>query len=146
MIRSIKGAVRKSLGVRCLSRSELETTLHEIEMCINSRPLTFVGDEPDVSNPLTPSHFLIGHSGGFQIPSTEVEFSNVSLPEKNVFRQQQLDKFWSMWSLDYLRNLPPATNSVDQHTLQVGSVVLVREDNIPRLKWPLAVFQVEELT
>ena len=36
LIRSIKSALKKTLGVRCLQKSELETTLHEIEACINS--------------------------------------------------------------------------------------------------------------
>lgn len=58
MIRSVKLSLRKSIGVKCLSRNELETTLHEIEACINSRPLTFVGEELH-ENPLSPSHFLI---------------------------------------------------------------------------------------
>ncbi|XP_066958212.1 uncharacterized protein [Macrobrachium rosenbergii] len=67
LIRSVKVALRKTLGTKTLSRSELETTLHEVEACINSRPLTFVGEEPDVANPLTPSHFLIGRSAGFPV-------------------------------------------------------------------------------
>ncbi|XP_068247930.1 uncharacterized protein [Palaemon carinicauda] len=60
LIRSVELALKKTLGTKCLSRCELETTLHEVEACINSRPLIFVGEEPDISNPLTPSHFLIG--------------------------------------------------------------------------------------
>ena len=43
---------------------ELETTLHEVEACVNSRPLTFVGDELDYRAPLTPSLFLLGRSFG----------------------------------------------------------------------------------
>ena len=47
-------------AVKGLTRDELETTLHEVEACINSRPLTFVGDEIDAGKPLTPSYFLPG--------------------------------------------------------------------------------------
>ncbi len=36
---------------------ELETCLMEIEVCVNSRPLTFVGDTCDSVTPLTPSHW-----------------------------------------------------------------------------------------
>ena len=43
---------------------ELETTLHEVEAGINSRPLTFVGDELDSGAPLTPSLCLLGRSFG----------------------------------------------------------------------------------
>ena len=65
LIRSIKTALRKTVGARCLTRGGLETTLHEVEACVNSRPLTFVSTEPDIDNPLTPSHFLLGHGRGY---------------------------------------------------------------------------------
>ena len=66
LVRSVKSAVRKTLGVKHIPRSELETILHEVEACINSRPLTWIGDEPDAPAPLSPSHFLIGRSAGLQ--------------------------------------------------------------------------------
>ena len=44
LVRSVKAALRKSLGQRSLSKTELETVLAEVEACVNSRPLTFVGD------------------------------------------------------------------------------------------------------
>ncbi len=34
----------KSVGSKSLTRIELETSLHEVECCVNSRPLTFTGD------------------------------------------------------------------------------------------------------
>ena len=40
LVRSVKSALKKSLGSRCLTKCELETTLIEVEACINSRPLT----------------------------------------------------------------------------------------------------------
>jgi len=67
LIRSVKSALRKTIGVKCLSKIELETTIQEIEACVNSRPLTYVGDEPYVSNPLTSSQFLIGRNAGLQL-------------------------------------------------------------------------------
>ena len=59
LIRLVKSALKKSLGKSLVTRSQLETVLHEIEACINSRPLTYVGE---TRNPLTPSHFLLGRS------------------------------------------------------------------------------------
>ncbi len=39
----VKAALRKSVGSRSLTQVELETSLHEVEGCVNSRPLTFTG-------------------------------------------------------------------------------------------------------
>ena len=49
-MRSVKYALKKSLGTKCLTKCELETTLVEVEACINSK-LTYVNEEPDVSDP-----------------------------------------------------------------------------------------------
>ena len=42
LVKSVKSSLRKSLCSNVLSRCELETSLHEVEACLNSRPLTFV--------------------------------------------------------------------------------------------------------
>lgn len=143
LVRSVKSALRKSLGVKCLSRCELETTLHEVEACVNSRPLTFVGDEPDIFNPLTPSHFLIGRTAGFQPRISEeqnVSVSPLDLQTREAVRKQRLDKFWDLWSNNYLRNLPPTVKGfVANCALKKGSIVLIQEDKVPRLSWPLGV-------
>nr|XP_027223344.1 uncharacterized protein LOC113815479 [Penaeus vannamei] len=142
LIRSVKSALRKTIGVKCLSKIELETTIQEIEACVNSRPLTYVGDEPDVSNPLTPSQFLIGRNAGLQLEVNDQPscITGKDLIIRESIRQQQLDKFWKLWSNDYLRNLPPVVKGfVQKCNVKKGAIVLVREDYVPRLKWPLGV-------
>ena len=42
-----------------LSYNELLTAVAEVEMVLNSRPLSFVSTE-DIEEPLTPSNLLIG--------------------------------------------------------------------------------------
>lgn len=146
LVRSVKLALRKTLGRKCLTRCELETTLQEIEACINSRPLTFAAEDPNSVNPLTPSHFLIGRTAGFQIELAErgdyqlPKVSSKDLCERESLRQQQLDRFWKLWVSDYLLNLPPTiTGFVPRCNLEKGSVVLIRDDKSPRLRWPLGV-------
>ncbi|XP_066987481.1 uncharacterized protein [Macrobrachium rosenbergii] len=143
LVRSVKFALKKTLGVKCLSRCELETTLHEVAAYINSRPLTFVGEEVDTCNPLTPSHFLIGRTVGVQPEVVEEHSSCVSSKDlcmRETARQRQLDKFWEIWSSDYIRNLPCAIKGfVSKCNVKKGSVVLVKEDNVRRLSWPLGV-------
>ncbi|XP_064650937.1 uncharacterized protein LOC135502212 [Lineus longissimus] len=142
LVRSCKSALRKTVGNRCLTRVELETTLCEIEACINCRPLTFVGDEVDCKRPLTPAHFLLGRNVGFQtvVDEQEFEVSTEHLSEAELIRQRRLELFWTVWSKDYLHNLPFAINKFQaKGSLDVGTVVLIREDNLVRMKWPLGV-------
>lgn len=141
LVRSVKVSLRKTLGVKCLTRTELETTLHEIEACINSRPLTYVGEECDGALPLTPSHFLIGRPAGFKVDDmngAKVQSTRKDLCLRETVRQQQLEKFWVLWTNDYIRNLPPSVKGFQQKcNLKEGSLVLIKEDNIPRMSWPL---------
>lgn len=143
LVRSVKVSLRKTLGVKSLSRNELETTLHEIEACINSRPLTYVGEECGNAPPLTPSHFLIGRPAGFKIENVNeciVQSAVKDLSVREQIRQLQLEKFWKMWSCDYIRNLPPAVKGfVPKCNLKEGSLVLIKEDNIPRMSWPCGI-------
>ncbi|XP_068210791.1 uncharacterized protein [Palaemon carinicauda] len=55
-------------------------------------------------------------------------------------RQRQLDKFWEKWRSDYIRNLPCNIKGfVSKYNLKKGSMVLVSEDNVPRLSSLLGV-------
>ena len=143
LVGSVKSALKRSLGSKCLTRIELETTLCEVECCINSRPLTFVGDSIDSKTPLSPNHFLTGRVAGFVPSDIDVEVMEVSkqdLTEREIVRQARLDEFWALWSKDYLRNLPPALKEfVPRCNLKEGSVVLIRENNLTRMKWPMGV-------
>lgn len=142
LIRYLKSAVRKTLGVNYLSKSELETTLHETEAFINSRPLAHIGEEPDCDPPLTTSHFLNGKSYGSKthVNTTPSCISAKDLSEREVIRNQALDKFWALWSNDCIRNLPPVIKGfTSKCNLKKGDLVLVKEERVARLKWPFGV-------
>ncbi|GFY01944.1 integrase catalytic domain-containing protein [Trichonephila clavipes] len=55
LIRTVKLALRKTVGRATLFRDELETLLIEIEGVLNSRPLTYIFSEFNEPEPLTPS-------------------------------------------------------------------------------------------
>lgn len=141
LVRSVKSALRKSLGLKTLTRNELDTILSEVEACINSRPLTSVDDSPRARNsPLTPAHFLIGRGNIFENDATlETPSTRISLSERQLVQESALSQFWAIWLKDYIRNLPPAKGSARTCAIAVGDLVLVREDNSPRLEWPLGV-------
>lgn len=143
LVRSVKSGLRKSIGKTSLTRAELETDLIEVEAAVNSRPLTFVGDTVDSVIPLTPSHFLIGKSSSFtkSVATCDKPVTTpLDLQERSELQSLRLKQFWEIWSSEYLRNLPPALSRFsDKGKLLVGNLVLIREDNLKRLEWPLAV-------
>lgn len=139
LVRSVKSALRKSLGSNLITRSELETSLHEVEFCLNSRPLTFVGDSVESGYPLSPAHFLLERPMTV-FPDLSSDITNLtqeSLVAKNEFRNKIMEQFWVIWQHDYLQELPKSGDSNSRGELSVGSIVLVRESGVPRLKWPL---------
>ena len=60
MIQSAKRCLRKTIGNARLTYDELMTSVIEVEMILNSRPLSYVSSE-DIEEPLTPSHLLVGY-------------------------------------------------------------------------------------
>jgi hypothetical protein len=81
----VKSALKKTLGNRCVTKTELETSLCEIEACINGRPLTFEGDEVDCTKP---SHFLLGRNSRYQTVVSESEsvISQADLSDNELIR------------------------------------------------------------
>lgn len=141
LVRSVKSALKKSVGQRCLVKAELETVLHEVEACVNSRPLTFVSDEASEDSPLTPSHFLVGKSNVYA-PDEHCDVHKVTpedLVQRKMVKDTLMDRFWGLWSSDYIRSLPVWKGSVKESPLLQNSLVLIREDGWPRMKWPLGV-------
>ncbi|XP_068250434.1 uncharacterized protein [Palaemon carinicauda] len=142
LIRSVKLALRKTLNLNYVSKSELETILVEIESCINSRLLTYVSDELDSIHYLTPSHFILGRAPHCKslINVEPCKVTSRDLNEREVLRNKNLEHFWKIWSNNYITNLPQVVKGFNKKCdLSKGDLVLIKEDNLPRLKWPLGV-------
>ena len=140
MVGTMKSALKKWVGNRCLTQRELETCLHEIEACLNSRPLSFVGSDLEDGAALTPAHFLLGRAISakpFLSPDDMCDADH--LVQLHSARLCQLDKFWSVWSKEYIRNLPPGRGHLDRGSIQEGSIVLVEDESSKRLQWPLGI-------
>jgi hypothetical protein len=140
LVQSVKKSLKRSLGKSCLPRIELETTLFEIENCINSRPLTFVSDDAQDLQPLTPNHFLT--SKGLSFHGSIVEDVDRVTPDslRERVRHEALQIFWDRWKDEYLKNLPHCVLKFKENVcVDVGSVVLIREDHVPRLRWDMGV-------
>ncbi|GFY29373.1 integrase catalytic domain-containing protein [Trichonephila clavipes] len=97
LIRTVKLALRKTVGRATLFRDELETLLIEIEGVLNSRPLTYIFSE--FNEPLTPSHMIFGRRVN-SLPPARLNFdSNLSnrkvLIKRFNYRERLLNMFWT---------------------------------------------------
>ena len=103
LVRNMKLALRKSVGSKSLTRTE--SVLHEVEACVNSRPLTFVSDDIDVICPLTHLHFLTGRPDRVQVNMfhDETFHSKPGILRYNRAREELLNRFWTIWSTEFVR-------------------------------------------
>ena len=141
-VRSIKSCLKKSLHFQKLDRVELETSLHEIEAIINSRPLTYISNDIRDPNPLTPSHFLINKTFGSKIEKVIEDFdvSAKDLQLNYSIRQSCISQFWRTWSDEYLKNLPCViTKALHPKQIKVGDLVLIRNENKAKIFWPMGI-------
>ena len=133
LIRSVKRCLRKLLNVLKVNYEDLLTILIEIQRVINKRPLTYNYNDVN-SEPLTPNHLIIGrrlHINYFN--------ENSTLVGTNQFLEKSIERFWKLWSKEYLGSLREQhsyvknKNHQEKDTTCVGDIVLVSE-NTPRTK------------
>ncbi|KAF8768276.1 hypothetical protein HNY73_021115 [Argiope bruennichi] len=141
-IRTIKTCLKKIIGKSSLSFKELETIFLEIEAIVNSRPITYLYNEPSEPSPLTPSHFLIGKRlASLPVIQSKIEELNVnrdSLTKRIKYQQTILNHFWNRWRKEYLLNLRSAYISPQPGKIcsfKVNDVVLINDERYPRNMW-----------
>jgi len=138
LVGTVKRSLKKALGTRVLSYRELETAIIEVEAIVNCRPLTYMTEDPD-DCALTPSHFLVGDRLT-ALPRSNVKIITSSdLQRAYRLRDQALQRFWKIWTKDYLQNLRTAHFSIARsaRVLQTGDLVIIFEQSVPRNRWKL---------
>ena len=61
MVRNVKIPLEKIIGKALLSFTELQTALIQIEAVVNSRLITYVYNDHQELEALTPGHFLVSN-------------------------------------------------------------------------------------
>ncbi|XP_068899206.1 uncharacterized protein [Tenebrio molitor] len=142
-VKSIKGHLKRTIGEVVLSYEELYTLLTRIEAVLNSRPLCPLSNDPNDLNPITPGHFLIGE------PLTSISERDLTTTRINRLTQwqrveQMRQHFWHRWQREYLvqninrsKQLRGSGSRPSTPALEVGSMVILVEDNTPPLQWKL---------
>lgn len=136
-VKSAKYHFYRTVGLSTLTFDELRTLVCQISAVLNSRPLCPISENPADLEVLTPAHFLVGAplTTFFEPDITEINISRLSRWQRVCLMQQV---FWKKWSSSYLTLLQerskwrsPSTN------LTIGTMVLVKDENLPPLKWQL---------
>lgn len=153
MIQTAKRCMRKVIGNARLTYEELLTVVVEVEMTLNSRPLSYVSSE-DLDEPLTPSHLLCGHRVlSLPDPDDAGEDPDYNTTHEGLTRRMRhlskiLADFWKRWRSEYLLELRDMhrhfkrAKGVDA-SIGVGDVVVIHDENLPRGLWRLG--RVKEL-
>ncbi len=148
MVKSAKRCLKKTIGRAVLTYDEVLTTITEVEMILNSRPLSYVSTD-DLEEPLTPSHLLIGRRV-LSLPDVvpcdrdgDIETSPMCPNKRMRHLSRTLDHFWKRWKTEYLLELREChrysgKGNKRSELVSVGDIVLVHEEKRPRGLWRLA--------
>lgn len=137
-VKSAKTHLLKTMGTTSANYEDMLTLLAQIEMCLNSRPLTPMPDDPADAEVLTPGHFLVG-SNLQAVPEMDLK----EIPDNRLnnweLTQKRVQQIWARWYPEYLQQLQSrATKGCNPPVaVEVGRVVIIKEDNVPPASWPL---------
>lgn len=136
-VKSMKHHLRRVLGTSTPTLEELTTLLCQVEAVLNSRPLMPLHDDPESYDVLTPGHFL---TGAAILKPPDPSF--VDTLDNRLTRWQRIQKqsqrFWKLWSSDYLNSLQQRTKWQETRAnLRVGDLVIVKSSNMPPAHWEL---------
>ena len=135
--RTIRNVMFSMIKNTVLTDFELMTIFTDIEAIVSNRPLTYVSDNPDDLEPLTPNHLSLGryNSGGV------IEENDGDISSRRIWKQVVAisNQFWKKWLIEYLPTLQSRGKwNVHQTNIEPGTIELLKEESLPRGKWPLS--------
>lgn len=141
-IRTVRSVLRSTLALspRRLNGLSLRPFFYEAMAIVNSRPLTVNNlSDPHSLEPSTPNHLLTVKSAKVLPPPGK--FIKKDMYGKKRWRHVQYlaKQFWSRWRREYLANISLRQRwHSPRRNLQVGDIVMVKEDEAHRNEWRLA--------
>lgn len=134
-VRSVKTALRTTLGAQIITEEVLRTVLVEIEGILNSRPLGYVSSDIADPDPVTPNSLLMGRPDS-SLP--QVVYPESDLLSRKRWRHSQIlsDHFWKHFVHDFLPTLQARQKwNRERENITVGTVVLIVDEQLPRALW-----------
>ncbi|XP_036146422.1 uncharacterized protein LOC118646820 [Monomorium pharaonis] len=136
-VKSCKYHLRRIMGDTLFTFEKLSTALIQIEACLNSRPISPMSSDPSDLEPLTPGHFLVG-GPLIRLPDPDISDVKINRLDRWEMIQRSVQEFWRRWAAEYVANLQSRVKwKTRQENLRVNDLVLLKEDNLPPLKWKL---------
>lgn len=122
-----------------LTHEVLTTLMAEVCAIINARPMVPVSTDPENPRILSPSMLLTQKS-------VNVDNAFPDLDIKDAYKsgwkcaQVLAEQFWKRWRKEYVQSLQYRRKwNQDLPNIEVGEVVLLKEKEVPRNNWPLAL-------
>ena len=146
-IRTVRNVLTPLLGEcgRQLDDESFRTLMKEVQAIVNSRPLALNDmSSTDSPEPLTPNHLLTMKSKVLMPPPGNFVKEDLYLRKRWRRVQHLANEFWDRWRKEFLQALQLRKKWVKpKRNLQVGDIIMVKDENIPRNAWKLA--RVEEV-
>ena len=151
LIKLVKDAIYKTFGKGKLAHSNFLTTVTDIQLVINNRPLTYRTKEGELDI-LTPNHLIqpgnafpslvISEEASKMIWEMETEDFREDLFSSLEARDALQAKFREIWGKDYLLSLREAHKNSQVSPkihpyLKVGSIVLIKNPFKSRVYWTM---------
>ncbi len=138
-VRSVLNSILMS-HTKLLDDESFTTLMTEVEAIVNSRPLTLEDvNDPD-SRPLSPANLLTMKSKVVMPPPGAFQEADMYCRKRWRAVQYLANEFWRRWRKEYLLALQTRSKWTEKkRNLQVGDVLLLKEDDVGRNKWPIGL-------
>lgn len=136
LIRLLKDLLKRTLRRTSLNYEE-STVLCDCEAVMNSRPLTYLTEEPDETLTITPAMFIIDirESG---VPDLD-QINRTQYARRLRCRQRLKEELRRRFRIQYLGQLARRSKYKDNSPqIKIGDIVLIENELQKRLDWPLA--------
>lgn len=132
-VRSVKTHLNRMGGATAYTAEGLSTLLARVTMCLNSRPLSSMSDDPRDMSVLTAGHFIVG---GPMVQPWAPDYTQI--PDSRLKAWQRIHQiqqsFWKRWSQECILEQQRRNKWVlPKRNMRVGDLVLLRSPSPPTL-------------
>ncbi len=136
LVKVVKDNLNVCLPSRRSSEEVLRTCLAEVELIVNTRPLTHIPIDAEDDEAITPNHFILGSSNGDK-PLCEIDENHLPSNKSWKISQMFADHFWKRFTHQYLPDLARRTKwYTPVRPLQEGDLVFIVDGKNVRGSWP----------